>query len=70
MIFKKKYKRREWFEGLLECEELIKSGFEFKEAEDYMWFTKQHSSFGIPKHATLRCQGIEDYINYFNEKLK
>lgn len=26
-LFKKKYKRSEWFEGLLEAEELYKEGF-------------------------------------------
>jgi hypothetical protein len=41
MIFKKKYKRSDWMEGLLQAEELLKEGYTVGSTLDEpLWFTK------------------------------
>lgn len=71
MIFKKKYVRSEWFEGLLEAEEFIKDGYIFNQKGGYMWFTTQHSSIGVPVSANMqRILGIRNYMDYYENKLK
>lgn len=75
MIFKKKYKRSEWFKGLLECEHEYKSGnryIEPKEPSEWVWLSYGESGQnGININQNYwRAKGYLDYINYFNEKLK
>ncbi|UZS00909.1 hypothetical protein [Pseudomonas phage vB_PsaM_M1] len=76
MIFKKKYKRSAWFEGLLQAEELLKEGYQVGSTMDEpLWFTKVFEC-GAKSQTTLgysldgRKDGAIEYINYFNEKLK
>lgn len=56
MIFKKKYKRTEWMEGLLEAEELVKE--------------KPTFVGGVP-HILRGCteyeDGVYDYLEHYEE---
>ena len=74
--FKRKYKKSQWFERLLQAEELLKEGYEAGSTFDEpLWFTKVFEC-GSKSQTTLgyssdgRKDGAIDYINYFNEKLK
>lgn len=76
-IFKNKYKRSAWFEGLLECEAEYKSGGRFIEPKEgtlteWVWLSYGESGqIGVNINQNYqRAKGYLDYINYFNEKLK
>ena len=76
MIFKKKYKRSEWMDGLLQAEQLLKEGYEIGSTLDEpLWFIRTEEA-NVRCHTTIgynslgRKDGAIDYINYFNEKLK
>jgi len=73
----KKYKRSEWFEGLLECEVEYKSGGRFIKPKEgaimeWVWLSYGKSGqIGVNINQNYqRAKGYLDYINYFNEKLK
>jgi len=73
--FKRKYKKSQWFEGLLECEAEYKSGgryIEPKESTEWVWLSFGESGkVGVNINQNYqRAKGYLDYINYFNEKLK
>ena len=52
MIFKKKYKRTEWMEGLLAGERLVAYGYRMNH---WMWNHTEHA------------RGVKDYMKYFEE---
>lgn len=81
MIFKKKYKRSEWFEGLLWVEQQLRhynsTDNIFIEDTDGMdgykilWRNRTYERPWIIRTVSREIgSGILDYINYFNEKLK
>lgn len=74
MIFKKKYIRSEWFEGLLEAEEFIRDGYDvdktLSKGCSHIWFTKESESFGIPLKLGERSLGVFDYLDHLENKLK
>lgn len=81
MIFKKKYKRSAWFEGLLWAENMflyqppndnlfVQHADGMNEYEIY-WRNRPHEEPWIVKVVNLEFgAGILDYINYYNGKLK
>lgn len=73
MIFKKKYKKSEWMEGLLLAEKWIQSGYDIDEVKSlyltgrscgksgivyYSWYRESYIDFVI---------GMSEYIKYFEE---
>lgn len=78
-LFKKKYKKSKWFEGLLEAEKLYAEGYHYHKNDGiHMWFrlTDWHETLGdLPKYIRYRvsdprCIGIMDYLGYREEYLK
>jgi hypothetical protein len=81
-LFKKKYQKSEWFEGLLDAEKLYHEGFEYHKNDGiHMWFRSKnlidwHETLGaIPSYVAYkvsdpRCIGIADYLSYKEEYLK
>lgn len=81
-MFKKKYKRSEWFEGLLWAEDalykysnspdnLFVEDTDGMEEYNIFWRNRSHETPWIIKTVSREFgAGILDYINYFNEKLK
>ena len=64
-MFKRKYKKSEWFKGLLEAEELYEQGFEFSyKAAWIVWFGSEDHSVGIKCDKSPRCDGVLDYVEY------
>lgn len=63
-LFKKKYKRSEWFEGLLECEQHVYEGY--STATLYNVATKKFNRNQISENGLF---GIEDYIWYYENIL-
>lgn len=76
MIFKKKYKRSEWFEGLLQTEQLIQDGF-VKDTSTtaqmsgersilHFWFKHEDKpySIGIDGFKLEYCKGVIDYLEH------
>ena len=75
--FKCKYKKSEWFEGLLECEALYKAGNRMVEQESqetcsHLWLTYGDSGkIGINVGQNYwRVVGFLDYIDHFKNNLK
>lgn len=82
-MFKKKYKRSEWFEGLLWAEDqlwhysysttenLFLEDTDGMEEYNILWRNRSHETPWIIKTVSREFgAGILDYINYFKEKLK
>jgi len=81
-LFKKKYKRSEWFEGLIAAEQLYSEDFTYHKNDGiHIWFksknlTDWHETVGaIPSYVAYkvsdpRCIGIMDYLSYREEYLK
>lgn len=70
-IFKRKYKRSQWMEGLLECEQMIKSGYRIDNLSfAHQWFVLDDSHIGIPLDNQERIQGVVDYIYHYENNLK
>lgn len=68
--FKRKYKKSEWFKGLLEAEELYKDGYSYTwhavwHAEFGVWFSKEDSTVGVGP--LDRKVGALDYVKYFED---
>lgn len=64
-LFKKKYKRSAWFEGLLEAEKLFKEGFvpDYKDfSSDRIHLVKPGAFVMIPKSRGEYYRGVFDYI--------
>lgn len=76
MIFKKKYVRSEWMEGLLEAEQLIKNGYVFQQPWStdnvHAWFYKQEDErfIGIKTKECDRYLGVLDYVEYHKNTLE
>jgi hypothetical protein len=72
MIFKRKYKRSDWMEGLLECEQLINEGYRVGNLSfAHQWFILDaRAQVGIPLDNCDRIQGVIDYIHHYENKLK
>lgn len=81
-LFKKKYKRSEWFKGLLEAEKLYADGYHYHKNDGiHLWF-KSNSlsdwsdesglihSYVAYKVSDPRCIGVTDYLSYREEYLK
>ena len=65
-MFKKKYKKSEWFKGLLEAEQLYKEGYRYTcHTGLEVWFSKGDSAIGI-SGSTLRKVGAVDYVEHYN----
>ena len=63
-MFKKKNKRSEWFQGLLQAEELYKEGYEYSFHTGLtLWFVCGDSRIGIPG-PTMRKVGALDYARH------
>lgn len=80
-IFKKKYKRSEWFEGLLWVEDQLRhysttdnifiEDTDGMDGYNILWRNRSHETPWIIRTVNREFgAGILDYINYFNEKLK
>ena len=81
-LFKKKYKRSEWFEGLLAAEKLYDDDFYYHKNDGvHIWFKSKNLSdwsedFGLIHSYTAykvsdpKCVGIMDYLSYREEYLK
>ena len=71
-VFKRKYKRSQWMEGLLECENLLQEGYEYLKNDGvHVWFDhKDVIKFAIPVRQIQRCIGIMDYLQYYENNLK
>lgn len=67
-LFKKKYKRSEWFEGLLEAEKLFQDGYVYdRSTSNYLYFQKlPYNTIGIPNKG-MRAIGVMDYLNHREE---
>ena len=76
MLFKKKYERSGWFEGLLQAEELIKDGYTTGSTLDEpLWFTKifecgSKSQYTLGYSLDGRKDGAIDYIEYKRDVLE
>lgn len=64
-LFKKKYKRSEWFAGLLECEQHVYEGY--NTATLYNVATEKFNRNQISEKCLF---GIEDYIWYYENILQ
>lgn len=76
-LFKKKYKRSEWFEGLLLAEKLIQEGYQVNSTWDEpLWFTKLDEDCGAKMICTIRYDlsgkrdGAIDYIEHYQKYLQ
>lgn len=68
-VFKRKYKRSEWFEGLLFAESCIQDGMAYD--DDLMFWNKDKSeAFGFVQSKIEENWGIYDYIVYYEENLE
>lgn len=72
-----KYKRSEWFEGLLETEDLIKRGYiphyeklnHDKVWSDYFWFHRPNEAGIVGIHLRgkpSKLSGVCDYLDHIN----
>ena len=68
MIFKKKYKRSEWMEGLLAGERLVAYGYRMNHKDDQplVFYKKDGSSDWLWNH-TAHARGVKAYMKYFEE---
>lgn len=69
-MFKQKYKKSEWFKGLLEAEELYKDGYSYTWHAEFgvwfsleVWFSKEDSVVGVGP--LDRKVGALDYVKHF-----
>lgn len=82
MIFKKKYTRSEWMEGLLEAEQLIQKGFSYHKNDGcHIWFINRDkldfcynqgftsTTIGVPVARTQRCVGVMDYLEHIENNV-
>ena len=81
-LFKKKYERSEWYQGLLAAEQLYSEDFTYHKNDGiHIWFrskslTDWHETLGaIPSYVAYKvsdpkCIGIMDYLSYREEYLK
>lgn len=78
MIFKKKYKRSSWMEGLLWAEEHTKIGrdvgyYKTQHPEPFTRYwvksddTQINNTYRFPINSDDFIRGLEDYLNYFEE---
>lgn len=76
MLFKSKYKKSEWMQGFLECEEAYKKGMRqitTRAVEYHLWIGTENGNFviGVDINKNLeKVKGYLDYINYFENNLK
>ena len=82
-LFKRKYKRSQWMEGLLNCEQLVHDGFtkDYSNILDvgrsgksilHLWFNADNASYsiGIDGFKLDYCRGHLDYLDYYENNLK
>lgn len=68
MIFKKKYKKSEWMEGLLASERLVAYGYRMNHEDDQpLIFNKKDGSSDWIWNHTEFAEGIKDYMRHFGE---
>lgn len=75
--FKRKYKKSQWFEGLLECEALYKAGSRVIKDEpletcSHLWLSYgEHGRIGMDVGQNYwRVCGFLGYIDHFENNLK
>lgn len=76
-MFKRKYQRSEWFEGLLQAEQLIKDGYTVGSVLDEpLWFRKIAGKCGAKMLCTIgydlsgKKDGAIDYTEHYQKYLK
>ena len=67
-MFKKKYKKSNWFKGLLEAEQLYKEGYENIQVSDKVLIISTgcgvNRKYLVDLHGVARVQGIHDYHSH------
>lgn len=73
-LFKRKYKRSAWFEGLLEAERMYNDGYVHRGVDrnlDYFWYKLEDSYVGFVIQGNHnRMFGAQAYINHYEKFLK
>ena len=81
-LFKKKYERSEWFEGLLEAEKLYAEGYHYHKNDGvHIWFESNSlndwneefgliHSYEVYKVSDPQYIGVMDYLSYREEFLR